>query len=358
MTVSYRLLMLLICAVGSTHVPAQTVTIIGTPHLTGLEVAPSAEQRSRVIDALAAFEPSQVCVERMGGALIEKQMADAGVHGMTLQPETHGRHLADRIIPAGIRMQAELEIRPRDARAEASRLASSSDRLDNATRIRIIALQIAGFEFHSAVLNWTYFDKERRRQAEELLPPDIVQALDTAAESVHEVYSLAVPLARRFGLRALCTADVLADESTGMRTALKHGGQAILELPEVKERIDEYNERMDSAWQPEQGPAALLSLLRFTNSDDFALMDRRLQWETLREFDNEQGAFRRRLMYWHARTAEISAELHRALAQGPEERVMLIIGAAHRPFSEADMRAQPWVKVLPAASLLETNKGK
>lgn len=95
-------------------------------------------------------------------------------------------------------------------------------------------------------------------------------------------------------------------------------------------------------------------MLRFFNSDAFAEQDRRLQWETLRVLDNEAGAFHRRLMYWHARTAEISAELYRALAQGPEERVMLIIGSAHRPFSESELRSQPWIEVLPAKTLLQT----
>ncbi len=72
---------------------------------------------------------------------------------------------------------------------------------------------------------------------------------------------------------------------------------------------------------------------------------------------NEAGAFRRRLMHWHARTAQVSSELFRALAKGPEERVMLIIGAAHRPFNEAEMRAQPWLAVEPASALLGAEQG-
>ncbi len=60
-------------------------------------------------------------------------------------------------------------------------------------------------------------------------------------------------------------------------------------------------------------------------------------------------------MYWHVRTAEISAELFRALAKGPAECVVFIVGAAHRPFTEADLRAQPWVEVTPARELLDRN---
>lgn len=55
-----------------------------------------------------------------------------------------------------------------------------------------------------------------------------------------------------------------------------------------------------------------------------------------------------------ARTAEISAELFRAPARGPDERVLFIVGSAHRPFTEADLRAQPWVEVVPSESWLGT----
>ncbi|MEM6898212.1 MAG: hypothetical protein AAF583_00350 [Pseudomonadota bacterium] len=75
------------------------------------------------------------------------------------------------------------------------------------------------------------------------------------------------------------------------------------------------------------------------NSDEFDKFDRENQWDLLIKFDNEAGAFQRWLMYWQARTAQISSELDRALAQGSEERVMLIIGATHRPFNEAEMQA-------------------
>lgn len=48
----------------------------------------------------------------------------------------------------------------------------------------------------------------------------------------------------------------------------------------------------------------------------------------------------------------LGGAVERALARGAGERVVLIIGAAHRPFTEADLRAQPWIEVQPANRLL------
>jgi hypothetical protein len=80
---------------------AQVITVVGTPHLTGLDPSPSDDQLAEVVDALAAFNPTQVCVERMSGERIEMLMADPARIAMTLRPETAGRPLATIIVPIG-----------------------------------------------------------------------------------------------------------------------------------------------------------------------------------------------------------------------------------------------------------------
>lgn len=331
---------------------AQTVTIVGTQHLRGLDTPPTPQQYEHTIDALAAFEPTQVCIERMSGERVQTLSEDPMRNAMTLMPETHGRPLATLMIPLGAEMQARLAVLPADARETANDLAAHWDEISLEERLRLIALQIAGYDYHSAVLNWSYLDETARETAAAGVLEPAADTLDEMLASGHEAYALAVPIARRAGLHVLCTADSLEDETAGMQMAIAFGGQEILDSPAVQARLDAYYAQMDAAWRPDSGPEALTQMLAYMNSEAFAEFDREHQWEMLREFDNEDGAFHRRLMYWHARTAQISSELYRALAQGPEERVLLIIGAAHRPFNEAEMRAQPWLTVQPASTLL------
>jgi len=54
---------------------------------------------------------------------------------------------------------------------------------------------------------------------------------------------------------------------------------------------------------------------------------------------------------WHARNAAIQHELLRAMAGSNGDRTMLPIGAAHRPFLEASLRALPWVTVVDPLSV-------
>lgn len=343
----------------TTTTQAQTVSILGTPHLAGLDVAPTSEQVTHSVEVLSAFMPTQICVERMSGERIEVMLADPAGRGATFRrPELAHRRLASNIIPIGIKMQIRLGLSSREARQQVREPGEHWDKLETRQRLQIIAHQLAGFEFHSAVLNWSYLSDAAKSDATTVLSPEAIEELDAALTSRNEVYALAVPLARRAGLHELCTADSLEDETSGMAAAIEHGGQKILESPAAQDSIDELLSTNARAWRPDADVTAFTSMLRYYNSDEFTEVDRRLQWDLLKKLDNEAGAFSRRLMYWHARTSEISVELFRALAKGPDERVLLIIGAAHRPFTEESLRSQPWVKVTPAIMFLDPNESR
>lgn len=333
-------------------VAAQTVTIVGTQHLRGLETRPTDAQYAHTINALSRFQPTQVCIERMDGVRLQALATDPMRNSWSLRPDIHGRPTGTQYIPLGVEMQTRLGVLPSDARDQANDLAERWDEIDLDAKLRLIALQTAGYEIYSAVLNWTYLDQDQRDSAREGILAPLVDTLDRLEASPHEVYALGVPIARRSGLHQLCMADALENESAGMQAAIAHGGQEILESPDLVARFEAYEARLKSEWRPDSGHDALTRLLAFMNSEEFAAFDRENQWELLRRADNEDGAFQRRLMHWNARTAQISGELFEALALGPKERVMLIIGAAHRPFNEAELRSHPWITVEPSLALL------
>jgi hypothetical protein len=326
-------------------VQAQTVTIVGTAHLNQLEKAPNHMQLERAVNAMSMFDPTQVCIEVMSGERIEVLDADPSRHGTLL------RYFASDIVRAGSEQQRRLEIRPSDARKEAREMVEKWDQLSGEDRGRLIQLQMAGFEFYSAVLSWSYLTKEEKEDISAKMGKQTRDILQRRLKSNFEVLTLAIPLAKKAGLHELCYADSAEDEVTGTVSAHGIGLDKILEKEEVKNKFVELNAYSNSLWQPESGPDALVRMLIEYNSEEYAATDRKLQWETLHDLDNEKGASIRRLMYWHARSSEINAELYRALGQGPDERVLFIVGAAHRPFNEAALRSQPWIKVKPATDL-------
>ncbi len=165
--------------IAASPAPAQTVVIVGTPHLTGLDGAPSSEQTLHSVEALSAFRPTQVCVERMSGERIEIMLADPAGRGETFRrPELSSRRLASTIIPIGTKMQLRLGLPAGEARQQTNHLPADWDELDTPHRLQLIAFQLAGFEFHSAVLNWSYLRQGERSEAQSVLPPEAIEELN------------------------------------------------------------------------------------------------------------------------------------------------------------------------------------
>ena len=225
------------------------------------------------------------------------------------------------------------------------------DKLDGQERGRLILLQMAGFELNSAVLNWSYLTKEEQEGVSARMSKQTREILQIIPKTTGEIFTIAIPLAKKAGLHEICSVNSLEDEVQGVSVARKLGYSELSQNKEFQRRIEELEAYSSQLWKPESGPDALVRMIKEYNSEEWAESDRNLQWETLHMFDNEKGATIRRLMYWHARTSEINAELYRALAQGPDERILFIVGAAHRPFNEAALRSQPWVEVKPAVEL-------
>lgn len=324
----------------------QTVTVVGSPHFAALSPAVDSQHVRGAVEVLSAFEPSRVCIEAMDGALIETLLADPERYGALL------RRFAGSAPAVGARQQLVWEVSPADAREMAGSLARRGSELDGDDRARLIGLQLAGYEFASAVLNWSYLQVEERVAAGTVLGDETVATLERAERSRNEIYALALPLARDRGLFELCAVDSFVDEQS-VQLMIDDLGP-IIAHEGLQARVEELNRALDTAWAPARdGDRALLATLAYFNGPEYAELDRRSQWDVLEEFDDDSRAGRRRLMYWHARTSTIAAGLFRALAGGPDERVLLVIGGAHRPFLEALLESQPWLTVVPASTLLE-----
>lgn len=324
-------------------VQAGEVMVVGTTHLAQLEPVPDAAQRQAVVDRLAAYAPTRVCIEAVPGARVEGFLADPGYHGELL-----ATFAMDAIRLAG-EQQARLRVDGRVARAEASRLALMPA-LDEAQQVRLVSLQLAGYEPWSAALNWSRLAPAQREAAQARLGRVATGRLDTLVASDNEIASLALPLARTLGQRELCSIDPFVDE-LGVN-ALAGDLMPMLEDPEIGRGLESFNELQASHWETRH-PNGLVSLLAWLNSDAFAQADLAAQWSV---FDRGTGhdAGKRRLMLWHARNAEIVAHLAREMAREDGARVLLLVGGAHRPFLEASLRTLPWVEVRDARTLLST----
>lgn len=323
-----------------TGVAARTISILGVPHMRELAPLPAPAQATIAVEALSHFRPTLICIEAMPGERVETLVQDPGRFGELL------RGFALDAVRLAPEQQIRLGLTAAEARAESLRASSSQS--DVAARLRLISLQLASYEPWSALLNWTYLDPDERTRAAQTLGAAAARRLEQMSTSDNEIAVLAIPLARRFGHARLCAADPFADELAVQSIAAELG--PLVARPEVQAGIEQLNEQTARRWQSD-GAEALLEMLRWLNGADYEALDRGVQWSIFdTELDRDAG--RRRLMAWHARNADIAAFLFRALAHADGERVLMIIGSAHRPFLEEAMRAQPWLNLVPSETIL------
>ncbi len=334
---------LALALLASAASPAAEVVVVGTAHLAMLQPAPDAAQREAVVRRLAGYAPTRVCIEAIPGERVEAFLADPARHGELLST-----FAMDAVRLAG-EQQARLGLEGRQARAEAGRLAAMPA-LDEAQQVRLVSLQLAGHEPWSAALNWSRLSPAQREAAQARIGRVAAGRLDALAASENEIASLALPLARSLGQRELCAVDPFVDE-LGVN-ALADELMPLLADPSVGRGLEDFNAQQASHWDA-TSPDGLLGLLAWMNSESFARADLAAEWAV---FDRGVGhdAGKRRLMLWHARNAEITAYLARELARADGERVLLLVGGAHRPFLQASLGALPWVEVRDAQALLST----
>ncbi|WP_374471952.1 DUF5694 domain-containing protein [Arenimonas sp.] len=337
-----RLALLLVAALLPALATGAEVAVLGTAHLAQLQPAASPAQQAAVVDRLARFAPTRVCIEAVPGESVEAFAAD---------PARYGELLSTFAMNA-VRLAGEQQVRRQrtaaQARAEAARLVEQAS-LDDMQRLTLVSLQLAAYEPWSAALNWSALPAPARESAAATLGLAATERLDAMSASDNEIATIALRLARQLGQRELCAVDPFADE-LGVN-ALADELMPRLSVPAVQQGLEALNAEQAKHWHADQ-PDGLLALLRWMNSDAWARADLAAEWAVFDNADGRHDAGRRRLMLWHARNAEITARLAREMAREEGGRTLLVIGAAHRPFLQASLRALPWVDVIDGEALL------
>lgn len=325
---------------------ATDITVIGTAHLEQLQPRPTDAQVERVVDVLAAWQPSLVCIEALPGDQVQVFLRDPARHGILLQ--AFGSAAAE----LATRQQIQLALDPASAREAASTLARAGKELPASELPRLAALHLAAHEPWSAALAWSAVGPGEREAGRRMLGADAVAALDRLVASDNEIARIALPLARRAGHWRFCHADSFVDEASvvGLADAL----MPMMQDPAVARGLEAFNAQGRERWKAGK-QSALLDLLAWMQGDAFAAADRSSQWDIFEAGQGPHHAGQRRLALWQARNADIATRLFRAAADEQGGRILLLVGAAHRPFLEPTLAAQAYTRLVPGKLVLDAD---
>ena len=328
------------------------IFVLGTQHLSALGERYDPSILSSLLDTLEAWRPDLVAVEALPPVEIRRLVAMSAD-----DPEGAAAQILEAFAGAAAEhaptARAALGLDAGQAlRAADSALASSPQGDDTRTRRALLAL--AAYDVPSALLQWASIPENERSAARHAVPSPIASFLDSRIASANEISSVAVELARRLGHQRIASIDDHVDDEVGIATGLNERLMAELEGNPAFDSLvaspyfQEAADRLPTA----AASGDLLPLYQSVNSPAEQRDDVRAQWHLFYRTELPSRLDVQRAALWEARNLHIAGRVRAASTTVSGGKVLVVIGAAHKPFLDTYLSRMMDVVVEPAARIL------
>ena len=330
-----------------------SVLVLGSDHLRGLEDAFDPSQLAGLLATLELYRPTVIAVEASPPAEIAR-LTQRAADSEAPQAQILAA-FAGEAVRYGRAARAALGRSADQAAGLADSMLVGNQSLPVPERRRLVLHLLAAYDVPSALLQWSYLPLEARG-ADSLLPVTVAEFLSKRLESPNELVSIGVGLARRLGLQRLASIDDHVDDEVGLATGLNDALGAELETSPVFQELrasayfaDAQRRLLDAA-----ATGDLLPLYRRINSPEFLNEDVAAQWHLFYRTRFESGLDRARVALWEARNLAIAGRVREATARHSGEHILIVIGAAHKPFLDRYLAQMMDVEVTQLAALLDS----
>lgn len=303
--------------------PAE-VLVLATPHLSGVEGVTAAHV-DRVIATLSGFAPQAVVVEALPPHTIEAMQQQADLH-----PESLDAFVGARFRELVAESQRLLGVDPAAARkALASECAKALPATADAN-LRCIRLAAASWD-----KPWVDYLAWRHGREWPALGPDglLGERIGRLKTSTNENELLGARLADQFGQPRLFGMDDQPGEEVygpvfeALIPAIGQS-QAYAAFKTEARIIKEAGERTRHAVAGRD----LLPLYHWVNSPEYSGLVLDEEWRLFVDRDLPRGPGQARIDLWDVRNLAMVSNILRVVSRHPGERVLVIVGASHKPF--------------------------
>lgn len=321
------------------------ILVLATPHLSGTPEGWDAANLEPLLDRLATFRPDAILIEGLSGESIDALWRYREIYpeaattygGRIMNMAVLTRHLIQMDLP-----QAEAEVR----RVLADWPAEPSA----AQRRRLAALFVASGDPHSALVQWWRL-APADRVAEDGISSALMTSLNEYDTRKNENHQIAVRLAVRLGLERVYPTDDHADDDTSASfsedfEAFYNGGWG------AEIMADEAFRPLREAAQTLSTPAQALATYRMLNRPATGRLDSDGQWLTMINRASPNHVGRARVAYWETRNLRQVAHIREVTARYPGQRVLVIVGSAHKAWFDAYLGMMTDVELVDAMRVL------
>ncbi|WP_445144384.1 DUF5694 domain-containing protein [Dyella sp. Tek66A03] len=321
--------------------PRSEVLVLGSVHLSqlpkGVEVKP--EQLQPLLDRLAAYRPTIITIEGLSGETCDLMARHPTVYSLE-DVHTYCRDTSEAKSATGLDIPAAI--------AEARQLLKAWPSTPTpAQRRHLAAVFLASGEPASGLVQWLQLPEAERHDGDGLSDALVTQ-LQKAESRPNESYQIAARLAARLGLQRVYAVD-------------DHTGDSV--------PIDDnaaYGKAVQRAWDKAAPRAAtindgerelelrgdMLELYRFINTPAVEQRRAEIDFAAALRDPSPQHYGQLYVAGWEIRNLRMVANVRAAFADHPGARVLVVVGASHKPWFDSLLGQMQGVDIVDAQKIL------
>ena len=320
------------------------IMILGTPHLRSLKDSFRSSQLDSLIAALAQYKPDLIGVESMSGSLIGELEKKGGPYQEVIE------QFAKDTVENGHAAQKLLGISRDEAEKKAGLLWNDVTKANtmadlSRARLNLVLALVAAYDTNTALLQWSYLPEEQQAK-NEVIPADITKYLNQQSRLPDEVEAVSIRLAHQLNLQRMESVDDY--EYVDLFVPIQEQFVKELTASPLYAEVAKATLYTDSDKKYHQAADSgnLLPYYLYLNSEEYSAPDVQTQWGFFLRTQLPSGYDRTQVALWEVRNLDIASHIRRATALHPGKRMLVTIGAAHRPFLEGYLSQMMDVKIV------------
>ncbi|GAA4762947.1 DUF5694 domain-containing protein [Stakelama sediminis] len=324
---------------GPQHGMPNQLLVLGTTHLSQMPKPVPAAALVPLMAHLKAWRPQAIGIEQVSGVECDF---------MRRYPTRYSESIPDYCgDTSAARLATGLDVPSATAQAK-TLLDNWPDHPTAAQRRHLAALFLAGGNPVSALVQWLRLPTAERH-AGDGLNDALVKRLEKLRTDQNEDTRIAAPLAAELGLEQVYPVDDhLADSPTPDRKAygaalVKAWNNPATEKRKVRDGRLETNATSG---------AGIMALYRTLNAPSEGMLTFHSDFGAALEEPSPQQFGRQYVGYWETRNLQIAANIRSVFSNRPGIRMLVIIGASHKPYLDAYLNEMHDMQIVSAEKVL------
>jgi hypothetical protein len=321
------------------------ILVLGSMHLSGTPENWDPSVLEPVLTKLAAFRPNVIAIEAQSGQSLSKLWQYREIYGDTAT--TYGARIM--IMAAAGSVGTNMDMPQAEAEARRQLLAWPVSPTPGQRRHLAALFATAGDPF-SALVQWWRLDSAERK-AGDGITATLAAQLDELGRRRNEDNLIGSRLAARLGLERLYPMDAQDDDTFTPQQSEEFSKTVFPSLMgpfNANPRLRAVSELVQHLGTGEETLAAY----RLANAPETGHQQADVEWLGVIDRPIVHDVGRIRMGGWEVRNLRMAANIREAASRVPGGRVLVIVGAGHKPWLQAYLSMMADVKIVDAEEVL------